>query len=257
MERFAGVRPGSRDERQVYTLAVGASLDRTFDDLQQGIYIDNLTNQWLYVSGVERYVTPMTPGWSAAIMPASRVVRVRPVDPPTGVPVLGPTDGQVTIAVTTALAADSPGQAYQFPSAGTQAYQATFGGPAHLHTYEFDVTTNAVANTTTVEDVFWLNPPNGAVLAKFISMKLIFLPNPTLDIMWCRVFHSTVAADGKTLYMAQLGVSPSQPAMQVNFPEPGIFVRSATSSALRIEHRSMLANRRFDLVLGYNLITAP
>lgn len=74
-----------REQHWRYEVAAGEDFEQTFDDLQRGIQVDNLSQEWLYVATpLGEYVPPLTLGWSAPLIPAQRTVRVSSVAGPSG-----------------------------------------------------------------------------------------------------------------------------------------------------------------------------
>ena len=75
----------SKNDR--YDLVLGASLDTTVEYRVRGIRIDNLSNSWLRLPDLNRYVPPLTMGWQSIVLDPTTRIRVEFSDaPPGGIP---------------------------------------------------------------------------------------------------------------------------------------------------------------------------
>lgn len=79
--------------------APGESCDRTLEFRVRSIYIDNLSNSWLYLPDLARYIPPLTLGWQANYNGPTARIRVDASDAPPGGIESSNTGGNVTIAV--------------------------------------------------------------------------------------------------------------------------------------------------------------
>lgn len=135
---FPGVRPGSRPASETFVITPVEILDKQFDDMQQGIRIDNLSYVWLYVEPLRRFVPPLRLGWRSSIMPASRAIRVTPLPSPTGQTPIGQ-GGHINIEVSTFSVGDSEGSDTSYLPEWGALVGASTGGPAfQLNAYQND-----------------------------------------------------------------------------------------------------------------------
>lgn len=235
VDRLRGL--GGVQETSRFELAPGVDFEQSFDDLQQGIRVDNLSTGWLFCDTVKRFIPPLTFGWKAPIHPASRRIVIRSVSAPiTRGDVLSIAGDTSYIEITTFPMDESEGVNYGNTSDITT---------PSLLVAQRQRTTNAAANTSNTD---WLvqqpiipgRPANIRIV--WVAVRLQSLANPAP--IWVNFFMFNSGMN-----IANLGLSAEMPGQTVMFTLGGIVPPGPDE--LWIEHRGGSASRTFQAMVGY------
>lgn len=246
--RYPGNALGSRPATRTFVLDPDQTLAQTFDDLQQGIRIDNLSFVWLYVEPLQRFVPPLRVGWRGNIMPGSRTITVRPVDSPTGQnPVDTGNPQTINIEIGTEPIDESEGTDATFTSTGTA--NITTG----LEVYNSTHASSATPDTPENEDIIIALGADIGIRLRIIQLRMVSLA-ATRPTLWTEIQYNQFSSDEPFAY---LGISPSMPTDWIIIPDNGIFVPySAADNGCKLVMRNRCdqADQAFRLLFGYHRV---
>ena len=116
-------------DKDIVTKNPGESVDFSPDRyLIRGIRVDNFSNQWYYVGyQVQRYIPPLTIGWTANVQPAQSRLVIQAVGAPAGAVASSPSGDKIQVTIYENMIGDYDGNTYGSVTLNTNPQIHIFG----------------------------------------------------------------------------------------------------------------------------------